>query len=128
MKKTVLLTLIAILATSLAAAGRPGFEDKDIQVIKKAVKEKPAYEPGPEVKWFKVLVVDAKTNKDKVKITLPISVVEALVRCSDDHHLRIRDEDCEIDLKALLAELKKAGPMAIIEVSEDDEVVKVWLE
>jgi hypothetical protein len=128
MKKTVLLTLIAILATSLAAAGRPGCEDKDIQVIKKAVKENPAYEPGREAKWFKVLVVDAKTNKDKVKITLPISVVEALIRCSNDHHLRIRDEDCEIDLKALLAELKKAGPLALIEVCEDDEVVKVWLE
>ncbi|MDH4197538.1 MAG: hypothetical protein OEW05_09045 [Candidatus Aminicenantes bacterium] len=128
MRKTLLATLIALLAVSLAAAGRPNVEDRDIQVIKKAVKENAAYQPGQEVKWLKVLVVDAKTKKDRVKITLPISVVEALIRCSDDHHLRIHDEDCEIDLKALLAELKKAGPMALIEVCEDGGLVKVWLE
>jgi hypothetical protein len=128
MKRTLLAALIAVLVASFAAAGPPGGEDKDLQAIKRAVKASPAPEPGQEAKWFKVLVVDTKTNKDKVKITLPIAVVEALIRCSDDHHLRLRDEDCEIDLKGLLAELKKAGPLAIVEVCEDDEVIKVWLE
>ncbi len=130
MKKSALLTLIAVLAVSLAAAGRPSAEDedKDIQVVRKAVKESPASASGREAKWFKVLVVDTRTNRERVKITLPISVVEMLIRCSNDHHLRLHDEDCEIDLKALLSELKKAGPLAIIEVCEDDELVKVWLE
>lgn len=128
MKKTVLFTLVVFLAMTLAAAGRPTPEDRDIRIIKKAVKEYPATESGREARLFKVLVVDARTKKDKVKITLPISVVEALIQCSDDHHLRIHDEDCDIDLKALLAELKKVGPMTVVEVREDHEVVKVWLE
>ena len=128
MKQAILAAFIALLAVSLAAAVPPDTEDRDIRVIRKAVKEDPASGPGQEAKWFKLLVVDAKSHKDKVKITLPISVVEALVNCSRDHRLRLRDEDCEVDLKTLLKDLKKAGPLAIIEVCEDGEVIKVWLE
>lgn len=128
MKKTALLAtavfgLAFILGTFALADDRV-----DFQAIKKAVKDNPSYEPGKDVKWFKVLVTDAKTNKDKVKITLPLALVEAFVKCADNKHLRIDDGDCDIDFEALLAELKKVGPMALIEVYEDDEIVKVWLE
>jgi hypothetical protein len=100
----------------------------DIQAIKKAVKENPNYEPGKEVKWFKVLVTDNKAGKDKVRVTLPLSLVEAFVKCADNKHLRIDKGDCDIDFGELLVELKKVGPMAIVEIYEDDETVKVWLE
>jgi sugar phosphate isomerase/epimerase len=128
MKKTVLLAaavfgLALVLGTFALADSR-----QDLQAIKKAVKDNPNFEPGKEVKWFKVLVTDTKTNKDKVKITLPLVLVEAFVKCADNKHLRIDDGDCDIDFEALLAELKKVGPMALIEVYEDDETVKVWLE
>ena len=128
MKKTAFLMtavfgLALILGTFAIAADRV-----DFQAIKKAVKDNPNYEPGKDVKWFKVLVTDTKTNKDKVKITLPLVLVEAFLKCADDKHLRIKDGDCDIDFEALLAELKKIGPMALIEIFEDDETVKVWLE
>ncbi|MFC2169160.1 hypothetical protein ACFLRM_01155 [Acidobacteriota bacterium] len=100
----------------------------DIQSIKKAVKKNAAYKAGSEVKWFKVLVTDNVTKKDKVKITLPISVVDLLVKSSHNHDLKIDRDDCDIDLKELLAELKDLGPMVLIEVYEEDETVKVWLE
>ena len=128
MKKTAFLMtavfgLALILGTFAIAADRV-----DFQAIKKAVKDNPNYEPGKDVKWFKVLVTDTKTNKDKVKITLPLVLVEVFLKCADDKHLRINDGDCNIDFEALLAELKKIGPMALIEVYEDGETVKVWLE
>ncbi|MGB3860658.1 MAG: hypothetical protein WA915_01135, partial [Candidatus Aminicenantaceae bacterium] len=78
--------------------------------------------------WFKVLVTDAQTKKDKVKITLPISLVEIFMKCADNKNLKIDREEYDIDLKELFAELKKVGPMALIEVYENDEIVKIWLE
>jgi hypothetical protein len=128
MKKATFLALAAF-ALALALGGIALAEGHDdIQAIKKAVKENPNYEPGKEVKWFKVLVTDNKAGKDKVRITLPISLVEAFVKCADNKHLRLDKGECDIDFDELLTELKKVGPMAIIEIYEDDETVKVWLE
>jgi len=122
-------TALAAFALALALGGIALAESHDdIQAIKKAVKENPNYEPGKEVKWFKVLVTDNKAGKDKVRITLPLSLVEAFVKCADDRHLRIDKGNCDIDFGELLVELKKVGPMAIIEIFEEDETVKVWLE
>jgi len=130
MKTKAFLTLAALFlaAAAAVAAPAPDVRDDDMQAIKKAVKENPAYEAGKDVKWFKVLVTDTKTNKEKAKITLPIALVEAFVKCTDDKHLRLRDHGCDIDFGVLLAELKKVGPMAIIEVVEEDEMIKVWFE
>jgi hypothetical protein len=50
------------------------------------------------------------------------------MKCADNKNLRIDRDDYDIDLKELFAELKKVGPMALIEVYEDDEIVKIWLE
>ena len=121
--------VLAAFALALALGGIALAEGHDdIQAIKKAVKENPNYEPGKEVKWFKVLVTDNKAGKDKVRITLPISLVEAFVKCADNKHLSIDKGECDIDFDELLTELKKVGPMAIVEIYEDDETVKVWLE
>jgi len=100
----------------------------DIQTIKKAVKKNPEYKAGEEVKWFKLLVTDNKTKKDKVKITLPISLIETLLKCVDEDDLNIVKDECDIDLKELFAELKRLGPAVLIEVIEDDETVKIWFE
>ena len=100
----------------------------EIQTIKKAVKKNPDYKAGEEVKWFKVLVTDNKTKKDKVKITLPISLIETLLKCVDEDDLNIDMDECDINLKELFAELKRLGPTVLIEVIEDDETVKIWFE
>ena len=100
----------------------------EIQAIKKAVKKNPDYKAGEEVKWFKVLVTDNKTKKDKVRITLPIFLIETLLKCVDEDDLKIDTHECDIDLKELLAELKRLGPTVLIEVIEDDETVKIWFE
>jgi hypothetical protein len=128
MKKIALVTAAAVvLAFALGGFVRAEGPD-DIQAIKKAVKENPAYEPGKDVKWLKVLVTDTKAGKEKVKITLPLSLVEAFVKCADDDHLKLDHGRTDIDFAQLLVELKKAGPMALVEITEDDETVKVWLE
>jgi len=128
MKKAVILVVILFaLGVVLANFLLAGYID-DYQVIKKAVKENPNYKPGKEAKWFKVLVTDSKTNKVQVKVTLPISVIEIFLECADDKHLKIDHDECEIDLKEVFKELKELGPMALIEVYQEDETVKIWLE
>jgi hypothetical protein len=128
MKKLAVLTIaIVALVFALGSFVRAEGPD-DIQAIKKAVKENPNYEPGKEVKWFKVLVTDNKAGKDKVRVTLPLSLVEAFVNCADNDHLKLDHGKTDIDFGQLLTELKKVGPMAIIEIFEEDETVRVWLE
>ena len=128
MKKVAIIVLIVFVFTFLLVNLATAKNNDDLQAIKKAVKKNPEYEAGKEVKWFKVLVTDNKTKKDKVKITLPISLIEFFINCAHDKHLKVNRDDCDIDLKELFKELKKLGPTVFIEVVEDDETVKVWFE
>lgn len=101
--------------------------DDDFQAIKKAVKENPSYETGKEVKWFKVLITDNETKVDKVKITIPISVIELILKY-EHKHPKMNLEDCDVDIGELFKELKKLGPMVFIEINDDGETIKVWFE
>ena len=109
----ILLALSVVLVSFLLAGG-----SDDYQVIKKAVKENPNYKPGKEAKWFKVLIADSKTNKVRVKVTLPISVIEIFLECTDDKRLKIDHDDCEIDLKEVFKELKERGIYTQVSVTQ----------
>ncbi len=124
MKKNLVL-VIFIMATfmvaSLPVLGSSADSD-DYKVIKNAVKGK----KGSEINWFKLSVYDKKAKKTKVKVTVPFALVEMLSECKDDK-LKIKDE-CDIDLKKIMEILKKNGPMTLVEVEEDDCLVKIWFE
>jgi hypothetical protein len=128
MKKVASLALIVFLLGIFLPNILLADSKDDIQTIKKAVKKNPDYKAGEEVKWFKLLVTDNKTKKDKIKITVPIYLIETLLKCVDEDELKIDKDECDIDLKELFAELKRLGPTVIIEIIEDDETVKVWFE
>lgn len=132
MKKTtiVILALFAIIALAAPAVAA---NRNDFKVIQSAVKKSPnpEYVEGREVRWFKVLITDSKSSEAKVKLTLPVALIELILSCDDVRHVKINDDKygrCEVDLKALWTELKKAGPMSIIEIEDEGAVVKVWLE
>ena len=128
MKKTIILILIVLIMNIIAIGILHAEHNDDVQAIKKAVKENPRYQSGAEVKWFKLLVTDTRTKKDKVKITLPVSLIELVMKCTRNKHLRVNRDQYDIDLRELFVELKKLGPTALIEVYEDEEIVKIWLE
>jgi hypothetical protein len=127
MKRTII-ALIAVLAVTLLAGPVVAAPRNDFRTIQKAVKQNPAYEEGKEVRWFKVLVTDNKSSEAKVKVTLPIALIELILSSDAVRHVKIDEHRCEVDLKALWLELKKAGPMALIEIQDDGAVIKVWLE
>ena len=128
MKKVASLVLILFVLGVILPSFLLADSKDDIQTIKKAVKKNPGYKAGAEVKWFKLLVTDNETKKEKVKITLPISLIEILLECVDEEDLDIDGDECEIDLKELFAELKRLGPAVLIEITEDDETIKIWFE
>ncbi|MDI6845333.1 MAG: hypothetical protein QME28_04265 [Candidatus Saccharicenans sp.] len=128
MKKILLITALVLGILFLTVEIFPAVDKDDYQVIKKAVQESGKAEQVKEVKWFKVLVTDNKTGKEKVRITMPIALVEIFARCAKNKEVRLGRDACMLNIEQLLAELKKVGPLAIIEVYEEDETVKVWLE
>lgn len=127
MKKIALL-LAVVLIVGIVAVPAAEKNKADLAAIKKAVAENPAPESAPAAKWFKILVIDARTNKEKVKVTLPLSLVEIFIKSARNSRVRMRRHDVDIDIAELWSELKKAGPMTFIEIAEDDEIVKVWIE
>jgi hypothetical protein len=128
MKKMATLISIVFILNIIAIGALHAEHHDDIQAIKKAVRKNLQYKAGDEAKWFKVLVMDTRTKKDKVKITLPVSLIELIMKCADDERLRVTRDEYDIDLRELFVELKKLGPTALIEVYENGEVVKIWLE
>lgn len=131
MKKTTIVTILILLAALMFSVQGYAKDKDDMQAIKKAVKENPEFEAGKPAQWFKVLVTDSKTGKDKVKITLPLSLVEVLAKYAEQHEkgcLKLDREGMNINLAEIFAELKKLGPMMFIEVTEENETVKIWLE
>lgn len=129
MRKIIIITAVVLVAVMFTLSAFGMSEPRDeYQVVKKAVKENPNAVPAGQAKWFKVLVTDAKTGKDKVRVTLPLSVIDILSKCVDKGDLEMHRQGCNINLAELFNELKAAGPMMFVEVQEGDEIVKVWLE
>ncbi|MCX6565906.1 MAG: hypothetical protein NTW38_05705 [Candidatus Aminicenantes bacterium] len=124
------MAMMAVLGTSVFAA--PAASNDNWQVIKNAVREdaRPEAVRG-EPKWFKVLITDRNSKEENVRITLPLSLIEGLVRlaAADNHHgFRCNGRDLDIDVLEILDQLKKAGPLALVEVNDGDEAIKIWIE
>ena len=128
MKKKVLTAGLLVAFLYLTAGPSLALDKDDYQVIKKAVQENSKGQSAGEAKWFKVLVIDKTSGQEKVKVTLPISLVEMLVSCAGNKDLKMKGRDEALKIQDLMNQLKKAGPMSIIEVNDEDEMVKVWIE
>ncbi len=127
MKRTALVILGVFCLGILAVPAASGGHD-DFKAIQKAVKKNPAYEPGREARWLKILITDSRDRHERVSVTLPLSLIELILGGTDSRHFKVDDGDCEIDLKALFADLKKAGPASLIEIRDDGALIKIWLE
>lgn len=122
MKKNLLMVFVIIAAFAMIAAlPVSGDSAQDYKVIKKASESKST----GDVQWFKLTVYNTKEKKNTVKITIPLSLVE--IFADKDDKVKIADKE-EINVKEVLSLLKKNGPMTLVEIEEEDQVVKIWLE
>lgn len=131
-KKLVLVVavLVAFLAVSFVVFAN---SDDDYKVIKRAASvEKSSGTPT----FFCLEVKDNKAKKVEVKMKVPLSLVEMLsdsVKDKIDEKVGSDGKNCkiginDIDIKKVLAELKKGGSEILIEVDNGDNSVKIWLE
>ena len=128
MKKMSIFLLIVFVSIILVSHVVLAKEDFDLKTIKKAVKKNPQYKRGREVQWFKLLIMDGDHKKDKLEITLPLSLVDLLFECTKDKKMNIDCGDYDLDLRRLYKELKRRGPKSLIEIRGEDGVLKIWLE
>jgi hypothetical protein len=125
MKKGIVGLGVCLFVLALAAGLFASAAD-DYKVIKNAVKSQEASRPGQKsVQWFKILVTGK--DQEEVKISLPVSLMEIMVNACPDKKFDV-DHGCQIDIQKVWNDLKAAGPLALVEVTDHGESVKIWLE
>jgi hypothetical protein len=128
MRKKSVFLLIVFISIILIPFNVQAKEDFDLQTIKKAVKKNPQYKKGKEAEWFKLLIMDGDSEKDRLEITLPLSLVDLLFKCTKDKKMNIDCGEYDLDLRRLYKEIKRRGPKSLIEIRGQDGVLKIWLE
>jgi hypothetical protein len=123
MNKKVWIVFFTLLIFIWGVYSLNGSYSEDYKVVKRAVKGKKS---AKDVTYFKILVKDKARQKVKVRLTLPIALIELISECSDDS-FKLKS-DCGIDLKTIIRELKKMGPQCFIEIDDGDESIKIWFE
>lgn len=127
------------LGSAPGVARGAGLND-DLSVVKHAVSANPSAaardeaSPVPEKQkgaapqWLKVRVVDKTTHKTKVTVNLPLALVHAM---GDDFPVNLGchgngDKKAHVRLGEILKSLE-AG-QDIVQVDEEDQTVRVWVE
>ena len=119
---------LAVLLIGLCMVAGLWASADDYKVIKNAVKSSEVSATGQKsVQWFKILVTDKTGEAEKVKISLPISLVEMMINACPEEKFKV-DHGCQIDIRKIWDELKKTGPLALVEVEDHGETVKIWFE
>ncbi|MEI6614831.1 MAG: hypothetical protein WCL37_08025 [Chrysiogenales bacterium] len=119
---------LAVLLIGLCMVAGLWASADDYKVIKNAVKSSEASATGQKsAQWFKILVTDKTGEAEKVKISLPISLVEMMINACPEEKFKV-DHGCQIDIRKIWDELKKTGPLALVEVEDHGETVKIWFE
>ena len=149
-------TALGLVATGVGLAAGPGdAPEDDLAVVKRAVSgqkvaqavpdkpeprgatgdeppraaARPARAAGKEPTWLKVRVTEKGSNRKKVTVNLPLALVRAIgdgwpeidFACGHGRHVR-----CEVRLSEILAALE-AG-QDLVEIDEEDQMVRVWVE
>lgn len=105
-------------------------EDLDVRAVIEAVKSAPEGEfvsvqnPTEEVHVAKehgqlVAHVNDKSGKERVDVTIPWAVAQALISETSDNQLNI---------SAAIKALQNIGDMTIVTVAGEDESVRVWID
>jgi hypothetical protein len=71
------------------------------------------------------LVVRARDGISQAKIQVPMRVAESLVKAATDTEA---DDPAEIDLAALLRDMREIGPGELVRATDGDSHVRIWID
>lgn len=125
MKKSFILILAAVWVMGAAFSFAAGDSGEDYKVIKNAVNKG----GNGQASLLRVSIKDKKNNQESVEIKLPIALVELFAN-SDSDILKDAEfkKHCNMDLKKMMEVLRESGPMTLVEISDEDSLIKVWFE
>ena len=126
MKKTTIGLLVMLLGLGLALGLHAGRND-DYKVIKNALHGVADGGGRQPLRWLKIEVTGRDGAGERVKLTLPVSLMEMIIRACPEKKFSV-DRGCDIDIQRVWSDLKAAGPLALVEVEDSGETVKIWLE
>jgi hypothetical protein len=127
--KKIVLALVAAVTLSLSVAAAPSNDSKENwRVVKNAVRSEVRSENGREGRVLKLLITEGRKDRETLRLTLPLSLVEAVRLASNDRRYRFDDRDFDLDFLEVLSSLRKAGPRALLEIRDHDEMIKIWIE
>ena len=146
----VILAAGGLIAAGVAVASGPADpQDDDLAVVKRAVTARNAQaeapvRPAPSVEeeqarpsrpargkeptWLKVRVTEKRTSRKKITVNVPLALVRALDGAWPpiDFDCGGRRTRCEVNVGEVLAALE-AG-QDLVEIDDEDSLVKVWVE
>jgi hypothetical protein len=117
----VLMVVLAVLATSFILKGDSA---EDYKIIKRSAKGKKISNPT----WFKLEITEKHSKKAKVKIKVPVALIDLMADCIDEDDVKVKKDGCDIDLKKVIKILKKHGSSTLIEIDGDDCIVRLAFE
>jgi hypothetical protein len=123
MKKKILTLMLVVCFIFTASVGLKATSDNDYRVLKKALKGGGS-KVTKEATWLRISVTEGE--KQKIMIKVPVSLIELFSDCLDEE-VTVRDGK-KVDLKEVLALLVANGPQTIVEITDEDQVVKIWVE
>jgi hypothetical protein len=126
MKKKIV-SILAMLVVLALATGLYAGRNDDYKVIKNALHGVADGGGRQPLRWLKIEVTGRRGTDERVKLTLPVSLMEMIIRACPDKKFSV-DRGCEIDIQRVWNDLKAAGPLALVEVEDRGESVRIWLE
>jgi hypothetical protein len=78
-----------------------------------------------EARWLRVRVTDMQTNKTKVNVNLPMSLVNVGIRMGARF---ISTKDSTFDADMILQQIKAGAMGKIVDMQEDGEHIEIWVE
>jgi hypothetical protein len=123
MKKSLVTIMFIVIALLLSVTTIYGNSTDDFKVIKKSIKK-----TSGEVKYLKITIFNKQKRKNTVNLKFPLEIIELISECTKDSIDINMKNHCKFDLKKILRVLKKNGPTTLVEVDEEDELIKIWFE
>jgi hypothetical protein len=134
---------IAGTALALGGLARAAAQETpdDLTVVKRAVAQAsapapaaPVVKPAPapragKPQWFKVRVIDKGSKKGRVTVNLPLALVRAFGDAPVDWKCGGEDNPsrrCSIRVADVLEALESGHEL--VEVDDEDQIVKIWVE
>jgi hypothetical protein len=92
----------------------------------KASSQEDAATQSAQPRWFRVRVTDQGTGRDKVRVNLPLALVDVGIKMG----ARFLPEDEDIDFGEIAAAIRSGAQGKIIDVldEEDNERVEIFIE